>query len=74
MKLEYLGAVLYEKSSMRLAEEKRKPLLLVSPRIKAAQSMQHMSTRFCEQEKDYRPEMKIRNPLKRFAAILSQKT
>jgi len=73
VKLEYLGAVPYDKSSMRLAEEKRKPLLLVSPRIKASQSMQHMSTRFCDQEKDYNPKMKRRNPLKRFAAILSQK-
>ncbi len=73
VKLEYLGAVPYDKSSMRLAEEKRKPILLVSPHIKAAQSMQHMSTRFCDQEKEYNPQMKLRNPLKRFAAILSQK-
>ncbi len=73
VKLEYLGAVPYDKSSMRLAEEKRKPLLLVSPRIKASQSMQHMSTRFCDQEKNYNPKMKFRSPLKRFAAILSQK-
>ena len=73
IKLEYLGAVPYDKSSMRLAEEKRKPVLLVSPRIKASQSMQHMSTRFCDQEKDYNPKMRLRNPLKRFAAILSQK-
>lgn len=73
IKLEYLGAVPYDKSNMRLAEKKRKPLLLVSPRIKASQSMQHMSTRFCDQEKDYNPKMNLRNPLKRFAAILSQK-
>ena len=74
VKLEYLGAIPYDQSSMRTAEEKRKPLLLVSPRIKASQSLQHMSTRFSDQARAYDPSIKFRHPLKRFAAILSQKT
>ena len=73
VELEYLGAIPYDQSSMRTAEEKRKPLLHVSPHIKASQSMQHMSTRFSDQAAAYDPKMKSRHSLKRFAAILSQK-
>ena len=73
IELEYLGAIPFDQNSMRTAEEKRKPLLLVSPNIKASQSMQHMSTRFSDQAASYDPKMKSRHPLKRFAAILSQK-
>ncbi|MBW1852754.1 MAG: hypothetical protein JRJ15_15305, partial [Deltaproteobacteria bacterium] len=70
---EYLGSILYDKDSLRMAEGKRKPLLLVSPRIKVSQSIQHMATRFCNARDAYDPKMKFRHPLKRFAAILSQK-
>ncbi len=71
--LEYLGSILYDKSHMLEAEKKRKPLLLISPHIKAAQSIQHMSTRFLDHEQNYDPNIRYKNPLKRFAAILSQK-
>ncbi len=70
---EYIGAIPYDKESMRLAEGKRKPLMLALPRTKASQSLQHMSKRFCEPKEPYDTTVKFMNPLKRFAAILSQK-
>jgi len=73
IKLDYLGAVLYDKQSLRVAEEKRKPLLLTSPRAKASQSIHHMSTKFCNPEGSYNPNLKFKHPLRRFAAILSQR-
>jgi flagellar biosynthesis protein FlhG len=73
VELEYLGFVPDDRRSMRTAERKRKPLLLTSPHVKASQIIQHMSTRFCNPKTSYDPKMKFKNPLTRFAAILSQK-
>ena len=70
---EYLGAIPYERAALRTAEMKKKPLLLAAPRVKAAQSIQHMSTRFFHPEATYDPRVKFKQPLARFAAILSQK-
>jgi flagellar biosynthesis protein FlhG len=73
IKVEYLGAIPYERSAVRAAEMKKKPLLLAAPRVKAAQSIQHMSTRFFDPDATYDPKVKFKKPLARFAAILSQK-
>ncbi|MGD9043348.1 MAG: AAA family ATPase [Desulfobacterales bacterium] len=73
IKPEYLGAIPYERASLRAAEAKKKPLLLAAPRVKAAQSIQHMSARFFYPEATYDPKVKFKQPLARFAAILSQK-
>jgi flagellar biosynthesis protein FlhG len=73
IKPEYLGAILYERVALRAAEAKKRPLLLAAPRIKAAQSIQHMSTRFFSPEATYDPKVRFKQPLARFAAILSQK-
>jgi flagellar biosynthesis protein FlhG len=70
---EYLGAIPYERVAVRAAEVKKKPLLLAAPRVKAARSIQHMSTRFFHPEATYDPKVKFKQPLARFAAILSQK-
>ena len=73
IKPEYLGAIPYERAALRTAEVKKKPLLLAAPRVKAARSVQHMSTRFFYPEATYDPKVKFKQPLARFAAILSQK-
>ncbi|MDX1707786.1 MAG: AAA family ATPase, partial [Desulfobacterales bacterium] len=73
IKPEYLGAIPYERAALRTAEIKKKPLLLAAPRVKAAQSIQHMSTRFFYPGMAYDPKIKYKQPLARFAAILSQK-
>jgi flagellar biosynthesis protein FlhG len=73
IKPEYLGAIPYERAALRAAEVKKKPLLLATPRVKAAQSIQHMSARFFYPEATYDPKVKFKQPLARFAAILSQK-
>jgi flagellar biosynthesis protein FlhG len=73
IKPEYLGAIPYDRVALRAAEAKKKPLLFAAPRIKAAQSIQHMSTRFFYPEATYDPKVKYTQPLARFAAILSQK-
>ena len=73
IKPEYLGAIPYERVALREAEAKKRPFLLSAPRIKAAQSIQHMSTRFFYPKATYNPKVKFKHPLARFAAILSQK-
>lgn len=73
IKPEYLGAIPYERVALRAAEAKKRPLLLAAPRVKAAQSIQHMSTRFFYPGANYDPKVKFKQPLARFAAILSQK-
>jgi flagellar biosynthesis protein FlhG len=73
IKPEYLGAIPYERVALRAAETKKKPLLRIAPRAKAAQSIQHMSTRFYHPVATYDPRVMFRQPLARFAAILSQK-
>ncbi len=73
IKVEYLGAIPYERAALRAAEVKKRPLLLAAPRVKAARSIQHMSTRFFYPEAAYDPKVKFKQPLARFAAILSQK-
>ena len=73
IKPEYLGAITYERNALRAAEAKKRPLLLAAPRTKAARSIQHMSTRFFYPEATYNPKVRFKQPLARFAAILSQK-
>jgi flagellar biosynthesis protein FlhG len=73
IKPDYLGAIPYERVALRAAEVKKRPLLVVAPRIKASQSIQHISSRFCYPEATYDPKVKFKHPLSRFAAILSQK-
>ncbi len=74
IKPEYMGSIPYDKDHLRAAEGKRMPLLLTSPKIKAAQSIRHMSGIFSESDEGYDPKIKYKNPLKRFVSILSQKT
>jgi flagellar biosynthesis protein FlhG len=73
IKVEYLGAIPYERAALRAAEVKKKPLIVAAPRVKAVQSIQHMSTRFFDPGAAYDPKVKFKQPLARFAAILSQK-
>ena len=73
IKPEYLGAIPYERAALRAAEVKKRPLLLNAPRVKAAQSIRHMATRFFYPKETYDPKVKFKQPLARFAAILSQK-
>ena len=73
IKPEYLGAIPFERSAVRAAEKKKRPLLDAAPRVKAARSIQHMSSRFFYPEAAYDPKVKYKQPLARFAAILSQK-
>jgi flagellar biosynthesis protein FlhG len=73
IKPEYLGAIPYERAALRNAEVKKKPLLVAAPRVKAAQSIQHISTRFFQPDTTYDPKVKFKQPLARFAAILTQK-
>jgi hypothetical protein len=73
IKPEYLGAIPFERSAVRAAEKKKRPLLNAAPRVKAARSIQHMSSRFFYPEVAYNPKVKYKQPLARFAAILSQK-
>jgi flagellar biosynthesis protein FlhG len=73
IKPDYLGAIPYQRVALRAAETKKLPLLLAAPRVKAARSIQHMSTRFFYPEATYDPKVKFKQPLARFAAILSQK-
>jgi flagellar biosynthesis protein FlhG len=72
IRIEYMGAIPYDKENMRLTEGKRKPVLMTSPHIKVSQSIQHMSGRFCNMKDEYDPNVKFMNPFKRFTAILSQ--
>jgi flagellar biosynthesis protein FlhG len=73
IKPEYLGAIPYDSESLRMSEEKKIPLLLDFPYIKASQCIQHISTKFCNPENPYDPRLNFRYPFKRFVAILSQK-
>jgi flagellar biosynthesis protein FlhG len=73
VKPEYLGAIPYDKESVRMTEERKKPLLVTSPYIKASQCMKHMATKFCNTEESYKPTVKFKHTFKRFMAILSQK-
>jgi flagellar biosynthesis protein FlhG len=73
IKAEYLGAIPYEKAALRAAETKKKPLLCIAPRVRAARGIQHMSTRFFHPDAIYDPRVKFKQPLARFAAILSHK-
>ncbi len=74
IKPEYLGAIPYDRESLRKTEGKKRPLLLDFPYIKASQCIQHMSTRFCNRDNSYDPRVNFKYPFKRFMAILSQKT
>jgi flagellar biosynthesis protein FlhG len=73
IKPEYLGAIPYERVALRAAEAKKKPLLLVAQHNRAAQSIQHIATRFFYTGATYEPKVRFKRPLARFAAILSQK-
>jgi flagellar biosynthesis protein FlhG len=73
IKPKYLGAIPYERVAVRSAEVKKKPLVVAAPRVKAAQSIQHMSSRFLHPDATYDPKVKFKQPLARFAAILTQR-
>jgi len=73
IKPEYLGAIPYDRESLRISEGKKIPLLLDFPHIKVSQCIQHMSKRFCNSENRYDPRINFRYPFKRFVAILSQR-
>ncbi|NVM20396.1 MAG: AAA family ATPase [Desulfobacterales bacterium] len=70
---EYLGSIPYDKESLRIIESKKRPFLADFPHIKASQCIRHMSTRFYNFEDSYESRVRFEHPLKRFAAILSQK-
>jgi flagellar biosynthesis protein FlhG len=72
IKPEYLGAIPYDKESLRSTEEKKKPLLVRFPYIKASQCIKHMSTKFCSPNAPYNPKVKFKHSFRRFMAILSQ--
>jgi flagellar biosynthesis protein FlhG len=73
MKPEYLGAIPYDKESLRNTEEKKKPLLVRFPYIKASQCIKHMSAKFRSPDNPYNPNVKFKHSFRRFMAILSQK-
>ncbi|HSQ83332.1 MAG TPA: AAA family ATPase [Desulfobacterales bacterium] len=73
IKPEYLGAIPQASLSLSKAEKKKRLLLHVAPHGKAAQSIQHISTRFFYPEAAYDPMIRFKRPLAHFAAILSQK-
>ena len=73
IKPEYLGCIPYDKENLRMTEERKKPLMLDFPYIKASQCIEHMSKKFCSPEDPYDPRVKFRHPIRRFVAILSQK-
>jgi flagellar biosynthesis protein FlhG len=73
IKPEYLGSIPYDKENLRMTEERKKPLLLDFPYIKASQCIEHMSKKFCNSEDPYDPRVKFKHSFKRFVAILSQK-
>lgn len=73
MKPEYLGSIPYDRSTLRTAEEKRRPFLLHCPYVKASQCVEHMSTRFYKPEDSYKLKASFKHPFRRFLAIVAQK-
>jgi flagellar biosynthesis protein FlhG len=73
IKPQYLGAIPYDKESLRNTEEKKRPLLAGYPYIKASQCIKHMSTKFGNLDDPYNPTVKFKHSFRRFMAILSQK-
>jgi len=73
IKPEYLGAVPYDKESIRMTEQKKRPLLVNAPYIKASQCIHHMAKKFYDQGKDYDSKVRFKHPFKRFLAIFSQR-
>lgn len=73
MKPEYLGSIPYDRSTLRTAEEKRRPFLLHCPYVKASQCVEHMSTRFYKPEDSYKLKASFKHPFRRFLAIAAQK-
>jgi flagellar biosynthesis protein FlhG len=70
---EYLGAIQYDKESMRACEAKKKPLLASLPYVKAAQSIHHMALKFSNTNVSFDPRIKYKHPFRRFMAVLAQK-
>lgn len=70
---EYLGAIPYDKESLRNTEGKKKPLLANLPYIKASQCIKHMSKKFRDPDDPYNPKVTFKHSFRRFMAILSQK-
>ncbi|MCP4716131.1 MAG: MinD/ParA family protein, partial [Deltaproteobacteria bacterium] len=68
---EYLGAVLYDKETMRKTESLHKPLLQQFPYSKAAQCIRHISSKFINPQHRYDPRIKVGHRLRRFASVLS---
>ena len=69
---EYLGAIPYDRRSLRMAEARKRPLLLDFPYIKASQCIRHMSKKFLDSQNPFDPRIKFQYPFRRFVAILSQ--
>jgi flagellar biosynthesis protein FlhG len=70
---EYLGAIPYDKETLRKVERMRRPVLRDYPYVKVSQSIRHMSRRFCDPEASYDPRVKYRHAFRRFHAILTTK-
>jgi flagellar biosynthesis protein FlhG len=74
IKPKYLGAIPYDKESLRATEERKRPFLVNAPYIKASQCLKHMAKKFHDPEKPFDPTVKFKkHAFKRFMAILSQK-
>jgi len=73
IKPEYLGAILYDKDSLRTTEARKKPLLVHLPYVKASQCIRHLSEKFHDYGGTYDPRVKFRHRFRRFVAVLSQK-
>lgn len=73
MKPEYLGSIPYDRSTLRTAEEKRRPFLFHCPYVKASQCVEHMSKRFYKPEDSYKLKVSFKHPFRRFLAIAAQK-
>lgn len=70
---EYLGAIPFDKETLRKVELTRKPLLRHFPYAKVSQAIRHMARRFHESDSPYDPRVKYGHTLRRFQAILTQK-
>lgn len=73
IKPEYLGAIPYDKETLRKVEQTRKPVFRNFPYVKVSQCIRHMSKRFCDADAPYDPRVKYRHTFRRFRAILTQK-
>jgi len=73
IKPEYLGAIPFDKETLRKVEQSRKPVFRDFPYVKVSQSIRHMAKRFHDTDTAYDPRVKYRHAFRRFRAILTQK-